>query len=140
MRLLIFPHLLSRFRDVEDCDRLLVVGTTLATYSAFRIVKHALELKKPVFVLNTGPTRADDLLGIEKVDGMSGSVLPEVVRALLCVVFAVPIGQLVTLTATPSFTHSGSEVVRDPTLSALLSTGIINPPPDDAHDLPRAAE
>lgn len=78
-----YPYHLSRFRDVEDCDRLLVIGTTLATYSAFRIVKHALELKKPVFVLNTGPTRADELPGIEKVDETSGSVLPEVVRTLL---------------------------------------------------------
>lgn len=68
---------------MEDCDRLLVIGTTLATYSAFRIVKHALELKKPVFVLNTGPTRVDELPGIEKVDGLSGSVVPEVVRILL---------------------------------------------------------
>ena len=68
---------------MEDCDRLLVVGTTLATYSAFRIVKHALELKKPVFILNTGPTRADELPGTEKVDEMSGSVLPEVVQTIL---------------------------------------------------------
>jgi len=76
-------HPPSRFRDVEECDRLFVIGTTLATYSAFRIVKHALELKKPVFILNTGPTRADGLPGIEKVDESSGSVLPEAVRTLL---------------------------------------------------------
>lgn len=73
----------NRFRDVEDCDRLLVIGTTLATYSAFRIVKHACELKKPVFILNTGPTRADKLPGVEKVDELSGSVLPEVLRTIL---------------------------------------------------------
>lgn len=78
-------HSPNRFRDIEDCDRLLVIGTTLATYSAFRTVKHALELKKPVFVLNTGPTRADELPGIEKVDGLSGSVLPEAVRTILWV-------------------------------------------------------
>lgn len=71
------------FRDVEECDRLLVIGTTLATYSAFRIVKRALELKKPIFILNTGQTRADGLAGIEKVDALSGSVLPEVVRTIL---------------------------------------------------------
>jgi len=65
----------SRFRDVEECVELLVIGTTLATYSAFRIVKHAHELKKPVLILNTGPSRADELPGIEKVDGPSGSVL-----------------------------------------------------------------
>jgi hypothetical protein len=73
----------NRFMDVEECDRLLVIGTTLATYSAFRIVKHAIELNKPVFVLNMGPTRADGLPGIQKVDGLSGSVLSEVVRTIL---------------------------------------------------------
>ena len=73
----------NRFRDIEDCDRLLVVGTTLATYSAFRIVKHALELKKPVLILNAGPTRANELPGIEKVDGLSGSVLPGVLKTIL---------------------------------------------------------
>lgn len=26
----------DRFRDIDECERLLVVGTTLATYSAFR--------------------------------------------------------------------------------------------------------
>lgn len=83
MPLLTLPDPVSRFRDVEECDRLLVIGTTLATYSAFRIVKRALELKKAVFVLNAGPTRADGLPGIEKVDGLSGNVLPEVVRTLL---------------------------------------------------------
>ena len=83
MLLLIFPCPIFSYRNVEECDRLFVIGTTLATYSAFRIVKYALELKKPVFVLNAGPTRADGLPGIEKVDGLSGSVLPEVVRTLL---------------------------------------------------------
>ena len=83
VRLLIFPHPISRYSDVKECGRLLVICTTLATYSTFRLVKHALESKKPVFILNTGPTRADELSGIEKVDGLSGSVLPEAVRTLL---------------------------------------------------------
>lgn len=28
----------NRFRDIDECERLLVIGTTLATYSAFRWV------------------------------------------------------------------------------------------------------
>ena len=60
-----------------------MIGTTLATYSAFRMVKHALQLKKPVFILNMGPTRADELPGIEKVDGLSGGVLQGAVRTIL---------------------------------------------------------
>ena len=38
-----------------------------------------------------------------------------------------------------SFAYSGSDVVRDPTLSTLLSSGVIRPPPDDIHDLPKSA-
>jgi len=64
-------------------DRLLVIGTMLATYSAFLIVRHILEPKKPGFVLDTSSTRADELPGIEEGDGRSGGALPEVVRTLL---------------------------------------------------------
>ena len=46
-------------------------------------------------------------------------------------------GQLVALT--PRLSPSGSDVVLDPTLRTLLSSGIVSPPPDDVHDLPRAA-
>ena len=48
----------------------------------------------------------------------------------------VTFGKLVMLT--PLSTPSGSDVIQDPTLSTLLSSGIINPPPDDVYDLPRA--
>lgn len=47
------------------------------------------------------------------------------------------LSQLFTLT--PRLLPSGSDVILDPTLSTLLSSGIISPPPDDVHDLPRAA-
>jgi hypothetical protein len=33
-----------------------------------RLVKHALQLRKPVALLNLGPTRADGPAGIEKFD------------------------------------------------------------------------
>ncbi|KIP02692.1 hypothetical protein PHLGIDRAFT_111785 [Phlebiopsis gigantea 11061_1 CR5-6] len=69
--------------DIEECDRLFLVGTTLATYSAFRLLKHALELKKPVLLLNVGPTRADPLPGLEKIELASGLVMRDVVRAVL---------------------------------------------------------
>ncbi|TDL18378.1 DHS-like NAD/FAD-binding domain-containing protein [Rickenella mellea] len=50
------------FKYIESSDRLLVIGTTLATYSAFRLLKYALSLSKPVLILNVGPTRADALI------------------------------------------------------------------------------
>lgn len=80
------------------------MGTTLATYSAFRCVlfprirfrnrlqsshgphrllKHALELQKPVLFVNVGPTRADGLPGVEKLDVPSGLVMRDVVKAVV---------------------------------------------------------
>ncbi|KAG8884156.1 hypothetical protein FRB99_004536, partial [Tulasnella sp. 403] len=49
------------FDLVKESDRVLLVGTTLATYSAFRLAKLAIEYRKPVMMLNLGPTRADVL-------------------------------------------------------------------------------
>lgn len=73
----------TSFLDIECCDKVLLIGTTLATYSAFRLVKHALELKKPVILLNVGPSRADALAGVEKIDMPSGSVMREAARAII---------------------------------------------------------
>lgn len=73
----------GRYADIDACDRVFLVGTTLATFSAFRLLKHALELRKPVLMLNVGPTRADGLPGIEKIELASGGVLRDVVRTVL---------------------------------------------------------
>ncbi|KAH8115631.1 DHS-like NAD/FAD-binding domain-containing protein [Phellopilus nigrolimitatus] len=98
------------YQDIELADRLFIVGTTLATYSAFRLLKHALELGKPVLLLNVGPTRADALTpGVEKISLPSGSVLRDVVRAL-----------------------TGSQAAEDPVLAKFLSSGVVMPPTDDA--------
>lgn len=61
---------------IDNASSLLLVGTSLATYSAFRLVKHAIELGKPVGILNIGPTRADSIVeaaGGWKVDGVGSS-------------------------------------------------------------------
>lgn len=101
----IIPHDLTdkfiSFHDVENADKLLLMGTTLATYSAFRYVlyitpmgwqkphknfsllKHAVELKKPVLLLNVGPSRADGLPGVEKIDMASGSIMTEVAKTVM---------------------------------------------------------
>ncbi len=88
----------------EDADRLFVIGTTLATYSAFRYVrshlsalfssqlppdgsysllKRALELRKPVLHLNVGPTRADGLPGVDKLEILTSAVMTDVVHAVV---------------------------------------------------------
>jgi len=70
------------YEYIETTDRLLIVGTTLATFSAFRLLRHALELGKPVMMLNIGPTRAEKMEGFEKIELPSSTVLPEVVKLL----------------------------------------------------------
>ncbi|CAG8537114.1 7899_t:CDS:2 [Paraglomus brasilianum] len=46
---------------IEECSALLIVGSSLATYSAFRLVKAAKEMGKPVGIVNLRSTRGDDL-------------------------------------------------------------------------------
>lgn len=50
-----------------------------------RLVKHALELGKPVLLVNVGPTRADGLLGIDKIEIATSRVMRDAVRAVLWV-------------------------------------------------------
>ncbi|KIJ20965.1 hypothetical protein PAXINDRAFT_106842 [Paxillus involutus ATCC 200175] len=99
------------FRDVEQSDKLFLVGTTLATFSAYRLIKHALKLKKPVLLLNMGPTRADDLPGVEKIEISTSHVMRDTVRAVL-----------------------GSRAYTDPVIINLLNNGIHKPPFDDRTD------
>ncbi|WWC91974.1 uncharacterized protein L201_006927 [Kwoniella dendrophila CBS 6074] len=62
---------------IESSSSLLILGTSLATYSAFRLVKLAVELKKPILMITTGPTRADPFVGkgMNKMDRVAGDVL-----------------------------------------------------------------
>nr|GAT47264.1 NAD-dependent deacetylase [Mycena chlorophos] len=96
------------FEIVEETSRLLIIGTTLATYSAFRLLKHAVELHKPVLVLNVGPSRADTVEEIERIDIASGLIIRDVVRAVL-----------------------GSSASLDPTIAHMLESGVVKPPVDD---------
>lgn len=48
-----------------------------------RLLRHAMELHKPVLLLNLGPTRADGLQGIEKIEIASGAVMRDVAKAVL---------------------------------------------------------
>ncbi|KAG8974753.1 hypothetical protein FRC05_006913 [Tulasnella sp. 425] len=93
------------FRMVDDSDRLLLVGTTLATFSAFRLVKHALEQQKPVLLLNLGPARTDNIPEVEKIELPSREVLLETCRLL-----------------------AGTLTSEDQTLSRLLTSGVVKSP------------
>ena len=49
----------------------------------YRLLKHALELRKPVMMLNIGPTRGDDL-PLEKIEVPAGLVMRDVARDVMC--------------------------------------------------------
>ena len=76
---------------VDEAGRLLVVGSSLATYSAWRLVKRAKERGLPIGVLNLGGVRGEDtFFGDEnapaaeavRLSQPSDLVLPEVVKVL----------------------------------------------------------
>lgn len=50
---------------------------------SFRLLKRALELKKPVMLLNVGPSRADGVPGVVKIDMASGTIFKDVAKAVM---------------------------------------------------------
>ncbi|KAF7794949.1 hypothetical protein EIP86_006092 [Pleurotus ostreatoroseus] len=67
-----------------------------------------MELKKPVLLLNVGPTRADPVPGVEKIELSSRDVMREAVRGVL-----------------------GSRVHEGFAVEKMLQSGIIKPPTED---------
>ena len=78
---------------INEAERVLVVGSSLATYSAWRLIKQAFEQKMPIGILNLGGVRKEEAFfpGYESVaDSMqmyraslhAEDVLPEVVKML----------------------------------------------------------
>ncbi|ORX58009.1 Sir2 family [Hesseltinella vesiculosa] len=67
---------------VRQADAVLVIGSSLATYSSFRLVKMAHDWGKPVGMLNEGATRADDLTTF-KVHAKCLPVLEHAMNTLL---------------------------------------------------------
>lgn len=78
---------------VDAAERMLVIGSSLATYSAWRLVKRAKEREMPVGVLNIGGVRGEDTFFGDVGDANTGreavrlsdsaeKVLPQVVKIL----------------------------------------------------------
>lgn len=65
----------------NEADAVLVIGTSLMVYSAFRFVKAAQEKGIPIAAINVGPTRADDMLKL-KIEALCGEFLPRVNKLL----------------------------------------------------------
>jgi NAD-dependent SIR2 family protein deacetylase len=65
----------------ETAAGLLVVGSSLMAYSAFRLCRVIAERGKPLMAINLGRTRADDLLDL-KIEGSCEVLLPWIVEKL----------------------------------------------------------
>lgn len=60
---------------VRGCDALLVIGSSLMTMSAFRLVRAAHEAGAATAIVNVGNTRADDFVSL-KINARCGEILP----------------------------------------------------------------
>ena len=110
-----------------------------SSFFLYRLLTYAIKLKKPVLLLNVGPTRADGLPGLVKLGVRSGAVLGDVTRAVMYrfkILFHVIFRMLIYL-----FSSSGARAQEDPLVAKMLRSGIENPPlcDDDMHH-PKAAD
>lgn len=65
----------------ENAAGLLVVGSSLMAYSAFRLCRVVAERGKPLIAINLGKTRADNLLDL-KIEGSCEALLPLLAQRL----------------------------------------------------------
>jgi NAD-dependent SIR2 family protein deacetylase len=68
-------------KAVDDCDAMLVIGSSLIAYSGFRLCEQADRSGKPIAAINLGRTRADPLLAF-KVEQACADALPALVAQL----------------------------------------------------------
>ncbi|KAJ6305564.1 hypothetical protein OIU78_020997 [Salix suchowensis] len=63
----------------KGCDAFLVLGSSLMTMSAFRLVRAAHEAGAATAIVNLGVTRADDIVPL-KISARLGEILPRVLN------------------------------------------------------------
>lgn len=68
-------------RALDDCDAMLVVGSSLMAYSGFRLCERAERSGKPIAAINLGRTRGDALLAF-KVEAPCAEALTALVDGL----------------------------------------------------------
>lgn len=67
---------------VEEAEGMLVVGSSLMAFSAFRLCRRVVEQGNPLVAINLGKTRADDLLSL-KIAASCEALLPELAQRLI---------------------------------------------------------
>lgn len=66
-------------QQLNECDSLIVFGSSLKVFSIFRFILHAIQCEKPLAIINIGPTRADTLQGnILKIDSKISDVITKI--------------------------------------------------------------
>ncbi|XP_050369475.1 NAD-dependent protein deacylase SRT2 isoform X2 [Argentina anserina] len=63
----------------KECDAFLVLGSSVMTFSAFRLVRAAHEAGAATAIVNVGATRADDFVPL-KINARLGEILPRVLH------------------------------------------------------------
>ncbi|QKF53267.1 NAD-dependent protein deacetylase [Pseudomonas graminis] len=76
------PTAAKAMQRVEDAQGLLVVGSSLMAFSAFRLCRTIKDQGKPLIAINLGKTRADDLLDL-KIEASCEVLLPALAQRLL---------------------------------------------------------
>lgn len=66
---------------LEQADRVIVAGTSLQVFSAYRLIRRAIEKGTPYGIINIGPTRADEHAAF-KIQDRLGLMLPAVTAGL----------------------------------------------------------
>ena len=66
---------------INDSDGLLILGSSVQVYSAFKYVKLANEDNKKIFAVNIGPTRVDHLIN-HKIEYTVSDVIKSVCKML----------------------------------------------------------
>ena len=64
---------------VKDADALIVAGSSLVVNTGMRLVERAKKQKKPVIVINRGPTKADSVATV-RIEGGTSEALSSIVR------------------------------------------------------------
>lgn len=73
------PRALSAMGLAQSCDGLLVVGSSLQVYSAFRLAKAAKQADASIALLTAGWTRADDMADM-KIECLAGEALSRLAK------------------------------------------------------------
>ncbi len=75
------PTAAKAMAHIEQAEGLLVVGSSLMAYSAFRLCRTIFDQRKPLIAINLGKTRADEMLHL-KIETPCEVLLPQLAQRL----------------------------------------------------------